>query len=474
MGGFFGVTSRRNCVMDVFFGTDYHSHLGTRRGGMAAWSEEKGMQREIHSIENSPFRTKFEHIVETMQGTGAIGCISDSDPQPILIRSRFGVYAATTIGIIRNADELIARFVKDSGIHFDAMTGGRINSNEILASLMAQKTTLAEGIRFAQEQIEGTSSILILKEGGNLIAARDLMGRLPIVIGKNEDGYCVTFEDFAGTKLGYEMVRELGPGEIVEISPDGITVLAEPRKCKKVCGFLWSYYGFSTASYEGVNVEVMRYRNGQIMARTDKERGIAQDIDYVGGVPDSGTPHAIGYANESGVPFARPFVKYTPTWPRSFMPATQGERNMVAKMKQIPIHELIRDKKLLFVDDSIVRGTQLRGTVDFLYEHGAKEVHMRSACPPIMYACKYLNFSRSTSDNDLIARSTILELEGEEGLNHIDEYLDSKTERGQKLRQAICDKFQFSSLEYQSLEGVLEAIGLNPCDVCTYCWNGKE
>ena len=474
MGGFFGATSRKNCVIDVFFGTDYHSHLGTRRGGMAAWCLEKGMQREIHSIENSPFRTKFEHVVETMQGTGAIGCISDSDPQPILIRSRFGLFAACTIGVIQNAQQLISRFVQDSGVHFEAMTGGGVNANELLAALIAQKSSLAEGIRHAQNQIEGTASILILKEGGNLIAARDLMGRLPIVIGKNEDGYCVTFEDFAGTKLGYEMVRELGPGEIVEISPDGITVLAEPLKCKKICGFLWSYYGFSTASYEGVNVEVMRYRNGQIMARADKEQGIARDIDYVGGVPDSGTPHAIGYANESGIPFARPFVKYTPTWPRSFMPATQGERNMVAKMKQIPIHELIRDKKLLFVDDSIVRGTQLRGTVDFLYEHGAKEVHMRSACPPIMYACKYLNFSRSNSDLELIARRVILELEGEEGLNHIDEYVDSKTERGQKLRQAICDKFHFSSLEYQSLEGVLEAIGLNPCQVCTYCWNGKE
>ena len=474
MGGFFGATSRRNCVIDVFFGTDYHSHLGTRRGGMAAWDGEKGMQREIHSIENSPFRTKFEHVVETMQGTGAIGCISDSDPQPILIRSRLGVFAVSTIGIIRNSQALIDRFVHDTGIHFDSMTGGRVNSNELLAALINQKESFAEGIRYAQEQIEGTASILILKEGGNLIAARDYLGRLPVVIGKDEEGYCVTFEDFAGTKLGYEIVRELGPGEIVEISPDGIEVLVPPQKKKKVCAFLWSYYGYSTASYEGVNVEVMRYRNGRIMARTDRERGVAQEIDYVGGVPDSGTPHAIGYANECGVPFARPFIKYTPTWPRSFMPATQRERSMVARMKQIPVHDLIRDKKLLFVDDSIVRGTQLQGTVDFLYEHGAKEVHMRSACPPIMYACKHLNFSRSTSDNDLITRSTILELEGEEGLKHIDEYVDGTTERGKKMRQAICEKFHFSSLEYQSLEGVLEAIGLDPCDVCTYCWTGKD
>ena len=474
MGGFFGATSRQNCVIDVFFGTDYHSHLGTRRGGMAAWDPEKGMQREIHSIENSPFRTKFEHTVDEMRGFGAVGCISDSDPQPILIRSRLGFFAICTIGVIRNAKELGERFVSGAGAHFDAMTSGNVNSNELLAALISQKETFAEGIRFAQENIEGTASILILKEGGHLIAARDKMGRLPIVVGQREDGYCVTFEDFAGTKLGYEVVRELGPGEIVELSPEGIETLRPADKCKKVCAFLWSYYGYSTASYEGINVETMRYRNGRIMAKNDRERGVAQDIDYVGGVPDSGTPHAIGYANESGVPFARPFIKYTPTWPRSFMPATQGERNMVAKMKQIPVHDLIRDKKLLFVDDSIVRGTQLRGTVDFLYEHGAKEVHMRSACPPIMYACKHLNFSRSTSDNDLITRSTILELEGEEGLNHIDEYIDGNTERGKKLRQAICDKFHFSSLEYQSLEGVLEAIGMNPCEVCTYCWNGKD
>ena len=474
MGGFFGATSRQNCVIDVFFGTDYHSHLGTRRGGMAAWDPELGMQREIHSIENSPFRTKFERTVEKMKGLGAIGAISDSDPQPILIRSRLGFFAICTIGVIRNAQELVEKFVNGTSTHFEAMSSGNVNANELLAALISQKETFAEGIRFAQENIEGTASILILKEGGSLIAARDKMGRLPVIVGNREDGYCVTFEDFAGTKLGYEVVRELGPGEIVEISPDGIEVLRPADKRKKVCAFLWSYYGYSTASYEGINVETMRYRNGRIMAKADRERGVAQDIDYVGGVPDSGTPHAIGYANESGVPFARPFIKYTPTWPRSFMPATQGERNMVAKMKQIPVHDLIRDKKLLFVDDSIVRGTQLRGTVDFLYEHGAKEVHMRSACPPIMYACKHLNFSRSTSDNDLITRSTILELEGEEGLNHIDEYIDGNTERGKKLRQAICDKFHFSSLEYQSLEGVLEAIGMNPCEVCTYCWNGKD
>ena len=473
MGGFFGATSRRNCILDVFFGTDYHSHLGTRRGGMAAWDEEVGMQREIHNIQNSPFRTKFEGILDEMKGTAAIGCISDTDPQPILIRSKLGVYAICTVGIINNADELIQQYLTFSGGHFESMTGGRVNANELIAAMIDQKSSFGEGIRFAQDMIKGTASILILKDGGHLIAARDKMGRLPIVIEKNEDGYCVTFEDYAGEKLGYEVVRELGPGEIVEISPDGVEQLSGPRTDMKICAFLWSYYGYPTSCYEGQNVEVMRYRNGRIMARADKENGIAQDIDYVGGVPDSGTPHAIGYANESGVPFARPFIKYTPTWPRSFMPANQSERNMVAKMKQIPVDELIRDKKLLFVDDSVARGTQLRETVEFLYEHGAKDVHIRSACPPILYGCKFLNFSRSNSENELIARATILELEGEEGLNHLDEYMDGSTERGKQMRQAICEKLHFASLEYQTLDGILEAIGLPKDKVCTYCWNGK-
>ena len=473
MGGFFGATSRRNCILDVFFGTDYHSHLGTRRGGMAAWDKEVGMQREIHNIQNSPFRTKFEGILDEMTGTAAIGCISDTDPQPILIRSRLGVYAICTVGIINNAEALIQTHLTHSGGHFDSMTGGRVNSNELIAAIIDQKDNFADGIRFAQDMIEGTASILILKDGGHLIAARDKLGRLPIVIEKNQDGYAVTFEDYAGQKLGYEVVRELGPGEIVEITPEGVEQLAPPRKDMKICAFLWSYYGYPTACYEGKNVEVMRYRNGRIMAKADRENGVAQDIDYVAGVPDSGTPHAIGYANESGVPFARPFIKYTPTWPRSFMPANQSERNMVAKMKQIPVDELIRDKKLLFVDDSVVRGTQLRETVEFLYEHGAKDVHIRSACPPILYGCKFLNFSRSNSENELIARATILELEGEEGLNHLDEYMDGNTERGRSMRQAICRKLHFASLEYQTLDGILEAIGLPKDQVCTYCWNGK-
>ena len=474
MGGFFGAVSKRDCILDVFFGTDYHSHLGTRRGGMAAYDPRLGLQREIHNIENSPFRTKFDGILNEMKGTSAIGCISDTDPQPLLIRSNLGTYAICTIGIINNAEALQQQYLSFSGGHFDAMSGGKVNSNELISALIDQKSSFAEGIRFAQELIEGTASILILKDDGHLIAARDKLGRLPIILEKNEDGFCVTFEDYAGEKLGYTYCRELGPGEAVELTPDGETVLLAPRKKKKICAFLWSYYGYPTSCYEGKNVEVMRYRNGRIMAKADKENGIAQDIDYVGGVPDSGTPHAIGYANESGVPFARPFIKYTPTWPRSFMPSNQSERNMVAKMKQIPVDELIRDKKLLFVDDSIVRGTQLRETVDFLYEHGAKDVHIRSACPPILYACKYLNFSRSNSENELIARATILELEGEEGFDHLDEYMDGTTERGKKLRQTICDKLHFSTLEYQTLEGILEAIDLPECDVCTYCWNGKE
>lgn len=474
MGGFFGAVSKRDCILDVFFGTDYHSHLGTRRGGMAAYDPQLGLQREIHNIENSPFRTKFDGILNEMKGTSAIGCISDTDPQPLLIRSNLGTYAICTIGIINNAEVLLQQYLSFSGGHFDAMSGGKVNSNELISALIDQKSSFAEGIRFAQDLIEGTASILILKDDGHLIAARDKLGRLPIILEKNEDGFCVTFEDYAGEKLGYTYCRELGPGEAVELTPDGETVLLAPRKKKKICAFLWSYYGYPTSCYEGKNVEVMRYRNGRIMAKADKENGIAQDIDYVGGVPDSGTPHAIGYANESGVPFARPFIKYTPTWPRSFMPSNQSERNMVAKMKQIPVDELIRDKKLLFVDDSIVRGTQLRETVDFLYEHGAKDVHIRSACPPILYACKYLNFSRSNSENELIARATILELEGEEGFNHLDEYMDGTTERGKKLRQTICDKLHFSTLEYQTLEGILEAIDLPECDVCTYCWNGKE
>ncbi len=473
MGGFFGIASKNDAVLDTFFGVDYHSHLGTRRAGMAAFDSELGLQRKIHKIENSPFRTKFENILNQMSGNSAIGCISDTDAQPLLMCSNLGTYAICTIGIINNIDALVKQYLAFSGGHFGAMTSTGINATELVAAMIDQKSTFQEGIAFAQDVIEGTASILILKDDGHLIAARDKLGRLPVILGKREDGYCVSFEDFAYKKLGFEDYKELGPGEIVEISDSGVEVLQPAKKKKKICAFLWSYYGYPTSCYEGRNVESMRYLNGKIMAQKDREAGVAQDIDYVSGVPDSGTPHAIGYANESGIPFARPFIKYTPTWPRSFMPANQQERNRVAKMKQIPIHELIQGKKLLFVDDSIVRGTQLRETVEFLYENGAKEVHMRSACPPIMYGCKYLNFSRATSEMELIARSTIMELEGEEGFKYLDEYSDASTERGAKMRKAICDKLHFASLEFQSLDGIVEAIGLPKEDICTYCWNGE-
>ena len=473
MGGFFGITSKNDCMMDVFFGVDYHSHLGTRRGGMAAYDKEIGLQRKIHNIENAPFRTKFEHIFEEMQGTSAIGCISDSDPQPMLVRSKLGTFAISTVGIINNAKELIDLCLQ-TGDHFDAMTGGKINTTELAAALIGHKDSFKEGIQYAQSVIDGTANILILTDNGNLIAARDRMGRIPVQIGKDENGYCASFEEFAFTKLGFEKVKELGPGEIVELTPDSMVQLAAPSEEMRVCAFLWSYYGYPTSTYEGVNVEAMRYRNGASIAEQDIKRGIGGDIDYVGGVPDSGTPHAIGYANRFGKPFARAFIKYTPTWARSFTPARQADRNKIAKMKQIPVHELITGKNLLFVDDSIVRGTQLQETVEFLYENGAKNVHMRSACPPIMYGCKYLNFSRSTSDMDLISRRTILELEGEEGLKHIEEYADSTTERGKAMSDAICKKFKFASLGFQTVDGVIDSIGIDRCKLCTYCWNGKE
>lgn len=474
MGGFFGAVCKHDAVSDVFFGTDYHSHLGTRRGGMAAYDAQIGLQREIHNIQNSPFRTKFDDVSENMKGHSAIGCISDYDPQPLMIKSSLGTYAICVIGKIINAGQLIDQYLSFTHGHFNTMTGGLINATEIVAALMGQKSTFEDGIRFAQESIDGTASILILKDDGSLIAARDRLGRLPVLVGKCEDGYCVTFESFAAHKLGYEIEKELGPGEIVHITSDKLTQLAEPLKEMRICAFLWSYYGYPTSTYEGVNVEVMRNKNGEIMAKSDMENKNAEDIDYVGGVPDSGTPHAIGYANGCHIPFARPFIKYTPTWARSFTPTHQNERNKIAKMKQIAVHDLITDKNLLFVDDSIVRGTQLKETVDFLYDNGAKSVHMRSACPPIMYSCKYLNFSRGTSEMELITRKTIMELEGKEGFKHIEEYSDGKTERGKKLRAAICEKLHFKSLEFQSIDGIVEAIGIDKCKLCTYCWDGKE
>ena len=474
MGGFFGVTARHDALRDTFFGTDYHSHLGTSRGGMAAYDPELGLQRKIHNIQNAPFRTKFEHIADEMRGTSAIGCISDTDPQPLLIRSHHGTYAISMVGVILNKEALIERYFSVTGGHFDAMTGGGVNGNELTAALIDQKKDFVEGIRFAQEQIEGTASILILREDGAIIAARDKVGRLPMLVGRGEDAYCVTFESFAAEKLGYELVRELGPGEIVSVTPDGVTQLAAPGDTLRICAFLWTYYGYPGSTYEGVNVEAMRYRNGAIMAKTEQDVGTMPQIDYVSGVPDSGTPHAIGYAGASGVPFSRPFIKYTPTWSRSFTPEKQEERDKVARMKQIPVKELIDGKDLLFVDDSIVRGTQLKKTVDFIYESGARTVHMRSACPPIMYGCKFLNFSRATSDMELLARRVIVELEGEAGLAHIEEYSDGTTERGKKLRKSMCEKLKLTSVEFQTLDGIIKAIGIEPCKLCTYCWNGKE
>ena len=473
MGGFFGAISKQDCVLDIFFGVDYHSHLGTRRGGMIVYDRKGGFQRQIHNIENTPFRTKFEKDIAKFRGRSGIGCISDTDPQPLLVRSHLGLYAITTVGIINNADELVEKYFSDPGHQFMAMSSGAVNSTELTAALINQKGTLVEGIRYAQQVIEGSSTILILNQEG-IIAARDRLGRLPVLIGQNENGCCVSFESFAYQKLGYANAYELGPGEIVRITEEGWETLAPAGERMRICAFLWTYYGYPNSNYEGVNVELMRYRNGEIMARDEIARGQLPKVDYVAGVPDSGVPHAIGYANRSGKPFARPFVKYTPTWPRSFMPANQNVRNQVAKMKQIPVPELIEGKKLLFVDDSIVRGTQLQETVDFLYESGAKEVHMRSACPPIMYSCKYLNFSRGNSDMDLLARRTIQELEGDEGQKHVAEYADASTQRGGCMLKAICEKFGFDSLGYQSLDGLLEAIGIDKDRVCTYCWSGKE
>ena len=475
MGGFFGAVSRRDVVLDVFFGTDYHSHLGTRNAGMAIWSPEHGCQRQIHSISNTPFRTKFEKdLADFKGGCCGIGCISDSDPQPLLVRSHLGLYAITTVGQINNAEQLVNTYFSDHGHQFMAMSSGKVNCTELVAALINERDSLVEGIQHMQRVIDGSMTVLLMTAKGEIIAARDKVGRLPILVGKDQDGFCVSFESFAFQKLGYTKEYELGPAEIVRITADRVEPLAPAASRMKICAFLWSYYGYPNSNYEGVNVEVMRYRNGEIMARDEIVHGQLPKVDYVAGVPDSGIPHAIGYANRSGKPFARPFVKYTPTWPRSFMPANQDVRDQVAKMKQIPVPELIEGKKLLFVDDSIVRGTQLQGTVDFLYESGAAEVHMRSACPPIMYACKYLNFSRGNSDMDLLARRTIQELEGDEGHQHLDEYSDSHTERGQCLRKAISEKLGFDSLEYQSLDGLLEAIGIDPENICTYCWNGKE
>lgn len=469
MGGFFGVASKNDCIFDLFFGTDYHSHLGTRRGGMAVYGE-KGFDRAIHNIENAPFRTKFDKDMRQMKGHLGIGCISDYEPQPLIIRSHHGTYAITTVGKINNTDEITDLIYQKGNTHFLEMSGGDINPTELVAAIINQKENLIDGIRYAQELIDGSMTLLLMTPKG-IYAARDRMGRTPVVLGKKEDACCITFESYAYLNLRYENYRELGPGEIVVVTPDGAATLSAPGKEMKICTFLWVYYGYPSSSYEGVNVEQMRYNCGEKMAQRDDARP-----DTVAGIPDSGTAHAVGYANQSGIPFSRPFVKYTPTWPRSFMPTVQGKRDLIAKMKLIPIHQLIKDKRLLLIDDSIVRGTLLRETTEFLYQSGAREVHIRPACPPLIYGCKYLNFSRSTSDMDLITRRVISRLEKTTNVpdDVLQEYADPNSEKYRIMVEEIRKELNFTSLQYNRLDDLIESVGIEPCKLCTYCWNGKE
>ena len=469
MGGFFGVASRKDCVLDLFYGIDYHSHLGTRRGGMATHGKD-GFNRAIHNIENSPFRTKFERDAAEMKGNLGIGCISDYEPQPLLIQSHLGSFAIVTVGKINNLNSLLKVVYANGHSHFQEMTSGQVNATELVASLICQKGSIVEGIRYVQGIIDGSMSILIMTSEG-IYAARDRYGRTPVVVGKKEDGYAVSFENFAFFSLGYEQCKELGPAEIVYLTPESVETVSAPKKDMKVCSFLWVYYGYPTSSYEGVNVEEMRYKCGSMLAKHD--RGDVT-LDMVAGVPDSGLAHAIGYANESGIPYARPFIKYTPTWARSFMPTDQAQRNLVAKRKLIPVPNLIKDKSLLLIDDSIVRGTQLRETTEFLYNSGAKEVHIRPACPPLVYGCKYLNFSRSKSEMDLITRQVIQKQEGGNAQNVLHEYTDPNSERYHAMVEEIRRQQNFTTLRYHRLDDLLESIGLEPCKVCTYCFNGEE
>ncbi|MBM6827825.1 amidophosphoribosyltransferase [Mordavella massiliensis] len=470
MGGFFGVASKRDCVLELFYGVDYHSHLGTRRGGMATHGEE-GFNRAIHNIENSPFRTKFDHDVAEMKGNLGIGCISDFEPQPLLIQSHLGSFAITTVGKVNNYDELLKQLYEGEHSHFQEMTSGQVNVTELIAALICEKPTIVEGIRYVQEIVDGSVTLLVMT-GEGIYAARDKYGRTPLVIGRKSDGYCISFESFAYINLGYTDYKELGPAEIVYVTPEGVETVGAPGEEMKICSFLWVYYGYPTSSYEGVNVEEMRYKCGSMLAKRD---GDSVHPDVVAGVPDSGIAHAIGYANESGIPYARPFIKYTPTWPRSFMPTNQSQRNLIARMKLIPVHALIENKKLLLIDDSIVRGTQLRETTEFLYQSGAKEVHVRPACPPIMYGCKYLNFSRSKSEMELIARQMIRKREGENCSQEVlDEYANPCTCRYAQMIEDIRKQQNFTTLRYHRLDDLLASIGIDPCKVCTYCFNGKE
>lgn len=468
MGGFFGVASKEDCIFDLFFGTDYHSHLGTRRAGMALYSKEQGFDRAIHNIENAPFRTKFDKDANTMHGTLGIGCISDYEPQPLIVRSHHGTYAITTVGKINNKDEILEELFKGGHGHFLEMSGGDINSTELVAAVINQRDNLIEGIQYAQELIDGSMTMLLMTPKG-IYAARDKYGRTPVTIGKKENAYCISFESFAYLNLGYVSERELGPGEIAIVTPEGAKTLVAPGKEMKICTFLWIYYGYPSSSYEGISVEKMRYDCGAMLARRDDVHP-----DIVAGVPDSGTAHAIGYANESRIPFSRPFIKYTPTWPRSFMPTIQSQRNLIAKMKLIPVHDLIKGRSLLLIDDSIVRGTQLRETTEFLYQSGAKEVHIRPACPPLLYGCKYLNFSRSTSEMELIARRVIQEMEGENKYPNLNVYADPDSTEYRDMLEKIREKLNFTSLRYHRLDDMMESVGIDKCKLCTYCWDGRE
>lgn len=468
MGGFFAVASKEDCVFDLFFGTDYHSHLGTRRAGMAVYGK-KGFDRAIHNIENSPFRTKFESDFHEMKGTMGIGCISDYEPQPLLVRSHHGTFAISTVGKINNTEALVADVFGKGNTHFLEMSGGDINATELVAALINQRDNIVEGIQYAQSVIEGSMTILLLTAKG-IYAARDALGRTPVVLGKKDGAYCASFESFAYLNLGYEPLRELGPGEIVVLTPEAVVTMAKPGTKMKICTFLWVYYGYPSSSYEGISVEQMRYNCGALLAKRDDVRP-----DNVAGVPDSGTAHAVGYANASGIPFSRPFIKYTPTWPRSFMPTIQSKRNLIAKMKLIPVHDLIKDKSLLLIDDSIVRGTQLRETTEFLYKSGAKEVHIRPACPPLVYGCKFINFSRSTSDMDLITRRVIAKIEGDDvSAEVLKEYSDPDSERYGRMNEEIRKELNFTSLRYHRLDDLMESVGIDKECLCTFCWNGQE
>lgn len=468
MGGFFGAALKKDCVFDLFFGTDYHSHLGTRRAGMAVYSEKDGFDRAIHNIENAPFRTKFDKDVNEMHGNMGIGCISDYEPQPLLVRSHHGTYAITTVGKINNMDEIVQKIFTMGHAHFLEMSGGDINATELVAAIINQKENLIDGITYAQELIDGSMTLALLTPKG-IYAARDKMGRTPVVIGKKEDGYCISFESFAYLNLGYTQERELGPGEVAIITPEEVRTLVKPGNNMKICTFLWIYYGYPSSSYEGVSVEKMRYNCGALLAKRDDA-----EPDNVAGVPDSGIAHAVGYSNESGIPFSRPFVKYTPTWPRSFMPTIQSQRNLIAKMKLIPVHDLIQNKSLLLIDDSIVRGTQLRETTEFLYQSGAREVHIRPACPPLLYGCKYLNFSRSTSEMDLITRRIIKEMEGDGKNVNLSAYSNPETPEYQEMVKRIGVQLNFTSLRYHRLDDMIESVGIDKDKLCTYCWDGKE